>query len=463
MNEDEATRMLAHLGERVPVGPAPVDVTLEQAKGSWRRRRAIQVVSAAAAVAVVAVGAFFVQPSIGGSGNSATEPTASPSGLAVPAGTRLVGINGIAVAVPEEWSTNDTHCGQALSDTVDFNDTTAQRACLVRGSENFSRLRVAPLSSEWGWQWANPMNGKPFNLQGVVAKRVPSRCKEGQSITGAICSGRLIIPTKDAVLYVTAPDKEVVDAVLDSASRIPKGYTAVPDLTGLYWDSEVKPLVASVGLLWENRCPDDADCDLLPIEATDPAAGSVVPVGTTVSAIASPPRHPEKDPKDTELGPKDYIGQQVNDATTALQGMGYDVSWRFLTPTDGKAFGTIAEVRLPSQAEVTLLVWPPPDCPDGRSPLHIPSGDCSDNNQPIDISPYVGQPAQFTREQLIALGAGRVQVRLSEFTKERCCKPSAWRPTDIVSEIQPEGVTKVRPDGLVLQGTKLVLHVRPPS
>ncbi len=287
MNEDDATRMLANLGERVPVGPAPIDVTLQQGKGNSRRRRAIQVVSGAAAVAVIAVGAFIVGPSIGGSGNLATQPTTSPRGLAVPAGTRLVGINGVAVAVPEDWSTNDTLCGFALSDTVDFNDTTATRACAVAGTENFSRLLAVPLSSEWGQAWPDPLNGQAVDLQGLVAQRVPAKCNDSESHTGVTCSGRLIIASANAVMSVNSPNREVVDAVLDSATLIPEGYTAVPDLTGLYSDSDVEPLVESAGLLWENRCP-DGSCSMPLIEVTDPAVGSVVPLGTTVRVAHRP-------------------------------------------------------------------------------------------------------------------------------------------------------------------------------
>lgn len=306
MNEDDATRMLANLGERVPVGPAPIDVTLQQGKGNSRRRRAIQVVSGAAAVAVIAVGAFIVGPSIGGSGNLATQPTTSPRGLAVPAGTRLVGINGVAVAVPEDWSTNDTLCGFALSDTVDFNDTTATRACAVAGTENFSRLLAVPLSSEWGQAWPDPLNGQAVDLQGLVAQRVPAKCNDSESHTGVTCSGRLIIASANAVMSVNSPNREVVDAVLDSATLIPEGYTAVPDLTGLHDDSEVEPLVESAGLLWENRCPDGYDCDMGPIAATDPAAGSVVLLGTTVRAVYEPGRIP--DPPNGDQTPASPVG-----------------------------------------------------------------------------------------------------------------------------------------------------------
>ncbi len=114
MNEDEATGMLAHLGEQVPVGAAPVDATLEQAKGNSRRRRAIQVGSAVAAVAVVAVGAFVVQPSIGGSGNLTTQPTTSASGRAVPTEQDLLG-QWHAVGDLEEQLTNARFSGRSMA------------------------------------------------------------------------------------------------------------------------------------------------------------------------------------------------------------------------------------------------------------------------------------------------------------------------------------------------------------
>lgn len=266
MNEDEATRLLANLGEQVPVGPAPIDVTLRQGKGNSARRRAIQVVSGAAAVAVIAVGAFILGPSIGGSGNLATRPTAE------------------------------------------------------------------------------------------VAPRPP---------------------------------------------------------------------------------------------------------GTT--SATTKPREPRKSEEGTPIKHlrQKFVGQGVNDTTEALQRMGYLVSWRWLRPTDGKTFGTVAEVRVPNPEEVILLVWPPPDCPDGRSPLSIPSGDCSDNNEPIDISSYIGQTAEYAKRQLSALGAGPIRVRLTGFTNQRCCDNSTWRPTDIVTGIARTPLSEnAFTNGFVPQGEPLFLHVR---
>jgi hypothetical protein len=300
--EEDLRRLLSDAATEIPAGNAPVAELVREGKRSKSRRHLFQAVSVAAVVALILVGAFLVQYPVGGSGNLAAQPTTSAGGLAVPADTRLVGINLVAVAVPEDWSTNDTRCGFALSDTVDFNDTTATHACAVPGTENFSRLHAAPLSSEWGQQWSEPLNGRAVDLQGIVAQRLPTKCRDSQSDAGVTCSGRLIMATADAVMSVNSPNREVVDAVLDSATLIPEGYTVVPDLTGLYTDGEVEPLVESAGLLWENRCPDGHVCDMDAIEATDPAAGSVVPEGITVRAVDVPRPKTSMSPSGEETG-----------------------------------------------------------------------------------------------------------------------------------------------------------------
>jgi len=49
-------------------------------------------------------------------------------------------------------------------------------------------------------------------------------------------------------------------------------------------DSDVASLMNQADLVWTPRCPPGTVCEMAPLEATDPAAGSVVPVGTTVTA-----------------------------------------------------------------------------------------------------------------------------------------------------------------------------------
>jgi len=112
MNEDEATRLLANLGERVPVGPAPVDVTLEQGKGNSRRRRAIQVVSGAAAVAVIAVGVFILGPSVGGSSNLAAQQGTQPTQVDVISFEQ--GMQRFASWSAEDWTQNSDWAAEVL-------------------------------------------------------------------------------------------------------------------------------------------------------------------------------------------------------------------------------------------------------------------------------------------------------------------------------------------------------------
>ena len=90
-HEEDLRRLLHDAGGQIPAGHAPVEELVREGR-HWKKRRGIlQAASVAAAVAVVAVGAFVVQPSIGGSGNLTAQPTTSPSGRAAPTEADLLG------------------------------------------------------------------------------------------------------------------------------------------------------------------------------------------------------------------------------------------------------------------------------------------------------------------------------------------------------------------------------------
>ncbi len=302
--EEDLRRLLNDAATEIPAGNAPIAELVREGRRSKKLRYIVQAASVTAAVAVIAVGAFIVGPSVGGSGNltaqpttspsgpdvsggATTEPTASPSELAVPAGTRLVGMNSVAVEVPEIWSVNQTKCGTATSETVVFEPTPARPTCFR--PERFPSLHVGSLDDPMGRSYVN--EAKPAGyLDGVAVSRLAVHTQVCSSEASNLCFsiGALVVPSKDVVMWVRAPEESTIRQILNSARLMPEGYTAVPDVTGLYLDSEVKPLVESVGLLWENRCPDGYVCDIGPIEATDPAPGSVVPLGTTVRAAHRP-------------------------------------------------------------------------------------------------------------------------------------------------------------------------------
>jgi hypothetical protein len=83
---------------------------------------------------------------------------------------------------------------------------------------------------------------------------------------------------------------ELVDVPIEAAflwhgsMYLRDGYTAVPDVAGMVADRAVSAALDGAGLEWERRCRANTTCEVTPLEATSPAAGSVVPVGTAVAA-----------------------------------------------------------------------------------------------------------------------------------------------------------------------------------
>ncbi len=295
MNEDEATRMLANLGERVPVGPAPIDVTLQQGKGNSRRRRAIQVVSGAAAVAVIAAGALWLpgssgstQPPIATNQTTALDDSVPPTTpddsnrAELPTaleGTRWLGYEGVMVAIPSDWRTESGGCVDLPFHNTVFFEAPLMLTCAGTRPPGVSSLRIYDGDSEQ-IEGLLPELKQNAPVNGLNVRRKPTRI-QGET---EIAEGVLLVETANVLLWADSPDPAVVDAVLDTARLIPKGYTAVPDMSGMYEEGAAR-LAEQVGLGWDFTCGHPAACDMGSILATDPIAGSVVPVGTTVRPV----------------------------------------------------------------------------------------------------------------------------------------------------------------------------------
>ncbi len=82
-HEEDLRRLLNDAATEIPAGNAPIAELVREGRRSKKLRHIVQAASVAAAVAVIAVGAFILGPSIGGSSNLAAQPTTSPRGQAV--------------------------------------------------------------------------------------------------------------------------------------------------------------------------------------------------------------------------------------------------------------------------------------------------------------------------------------------------------------------------------------------
>lgn len=111
MTDDEVSRYLHGLAAHVPHVEAPVNSVLIAARDAGRRRtrrRAVAVaVVAAASIAALAVTSTLVRSGIRTESPAPAAPTSTLSqdeDLTIPAGMRLVGANGVAIAVPDGWA-----------------------------------------------------------------------------------------------------------------------------------------------------------------------------------------------------------------------------------------------------------------------------------------------------------------------------------------------------------------------
>jgi len=304
MNEDEAARAFSRAAESIPPIPRPpASALIERGQRRQRRQRLVGAAGVGAAAALlVGAAAVWVPGSSGSAGPPAAgRSTAAPENSALPPapeGTRWVGLNGAMVAVPDDWSVNDTSCGGPDSDTVDFRES-GYRDCLNPDSRAHSWLRVHALSSPAG-RSAPDAEGETVLVDGIEATRVGSLCDLSDPSS---CFGQLTVPDLDVVFRLNSPvSNEEVNAVLDTARLVPEGFTAVPDVTGLQTPGAGR-ILTNLGLVAAGlpECDPNSSCAVQYVDATDPLPGSVVPTGTTVTSVASAPPGQQLPTSDEEV------------------------------------------------------------------------------------------------------------------------------------------------------------------
>jgi hypothetical protein len=242
------------------------------------KRWGIPALAAAAVAVVVVAAAIFLPDGNGESRGVSNNPSASPSAPQAPPGTRLVGMGGLAVAVPEKWSTNDEKCGTALSNTVIF-EANGVRACAIPQKPNVSALRMVstttPLALPWLYQHLTASK-----IDGITIQRTPTRTgHEGFSI------GALVARRQGVVMYMTSPDPAVVDSVLGSVMVLPAGWVTIPFDPNLPLLPNEKVALEHVGLNVEITRRDLPGRSAGALIGVSPAFGSVVPVGSTVHLV----------------------------------------------------------------------------------------------------------------------------------------------------------------------------------
>jgi hypothetical protein len=227
---------------------------------------------------VVVAAAVLLPDRNGESRGVSNHPSTSPSAPQAPPGTRLVGMGRLAVAVPKGWSTNDEKCGSALSNTVIFE---ANRVvwCGLAHRPHVSALHIVSATSPLALPWIYA-HLTASELDGIKIQRTPtSTGNEGSA-------GALVARSQGVVMYVTSPDRAVVESVLDSVMVLPAGWVTIPfnpDLPLLPNEVALKRIGLNIEIT-RRHLPGRSAGALI---GATPAFGSVVPVGSTVHLVVA--------------------------------------------------------------------------------------------------------------------------------------------------------------------------------
>lgn len=241
----------------VPVGAPPIDAMRAAVR---RRRTRMTVLGAAAAVVVIAAGGVAWQQ-VGEADPQlpvASDPLADPD--APPEGYRYVGIGTAVIAVPEAWGTNEIQCGTPQKDTVVI-DQGVTCLALVSRPADVESVRVA-----------RALGGLPPDVGEVTT-------------ADGIASGSVIL---DGVLFTAESSSvdgtAIVEDLLAGVATL-EDHVTVPGFALLEQDAyvaQLQELGLAAEVVVENRRAGKGF-----VLATDPAVGSVVAPGDTVTVTVS--------------------------------------------------------------------------------------------------------------------------------------------------------------------------------
>nr|WP_243732118.1 PASTA domain-containing protein [Nocardioides ochotonae] len=152
-----------------------------------RRRRAVTLTLAGAAAVVAVAGGTAVLSSTGGAPGP-QPPAASPTPVAPPSDTRLVGHGHAAIAVPQSWGTNVTRCGVPQQDTVII-DVGAVESCATARPRGVDSVEVTEGKPRFDFT-----ADETLTVDGVEAQRQGTRCEPDLGDT-KVCNGTVYLPS----------------------------------------------------------------------------------------------------------------------------------------------------------------------------------------------------------------------------------------------------------------------------
>jgi hypothetical protein len=284
-HEDDTRDLVRRAGDAFPVTPAPAQDLLRQGRRARRRRTRTVVGAVAAAVVIVTGGAVAVGSQLTNDASTnpiVGTPTVTPPGPTTPLGTRLVGRNGIGIAVPIQWGTNDAACHSAFKDTV-----------IVGANPGVDCSMFVPPPVSWAVLDSyessigelTQTQGSNIQIGGLALKRVRTyQYQQGENGANTMYAGALLSRDLDIAIIVRSPDRTVVDDILASAFAVPSRYVAVPALAG-------RADLVQRGLVVHHETSSEAGLPPGRLLAFDPPPGSIVPAHSVVTVIRSGTTH----------------------------------------------------------------------------------------------------------------------------------------------------------------------------
>lgn len=283
MDQQQLSDRLEERVADVPVGAPPIDAMRSAVR---RRRGRMTVLGAAAAVAVIAAGGIAwqqlddpaPQPPV------AADPPADPD--APPAGYRYVGIGDVVIAVPETWGTNEIECSTPQEDTVVIDQAVTCLALVPRPADVES-VSIQTYGTNIGGGIA-PRGG---HIDGERAYWTPVVTEDGLT-SGAVTlrDGKITF-----VAESSSEDGRTIVEDLLAGITILENHTTVPgfeDIALRRGPTPAPPMIDTYTTMLENLG--------LAVEvvtgksglkgtvlSTDPAVGSVVAPGDTVTVTVA--------------------------------------------------------------------------------------------------------------------------------------------------------------------------------
>jgi len=196
-----------------------------------------------------------------------------------PAGTRLAAIGRVAVSVPAGWAEGAATCNAPTTNTVYF---PYPQDCLELDTRRVSSVALTSTTQQQGLEPTGRVDGHQ-----VVAG--PTDCRTRVRT----CVEVFGVPDLHAYVTVAVPRTsgtepfDVIDGIRRSLTVLPEGQTAVPFVSPDSGLGQARATLEAAGLRVEVRthtCPTNAFCGT-GVQETVPAAGRVVPAGSTVRVV----------------------------------------------------------------------------------------------------------------------------------------------------------------------------------